>query len=571
MVISTDPHDRRRFVPLHVGPSILPLCSLFNRMVRFAHRPHLTAVKDIRFGFTASYAQILTDVLHLRNHLRETLSPEILTRLEKDEKVFINLLGPGGYEYTVGFLAIFALGAVVVPISPDLPVKEAGSLVQRCQADGMLSSEVSVPKAMELASLVRTTKKPGYTLTKIRQHIMNHPLEPSKILISADHVLNSLVIFTSGTTGPPKGAVRRRSFLWETSLMTVDQYGLSEGAIVLHTLPVHHITGISTQIPFLLVGGCIESRSGGFSTEWTWERIRQGGLAYFSGVPTMYMRLMQYYETTLAKLPTELHDEYVSGIREFKALLCGTSALPRPLQQKWTKLRGGRSILTRYGGTEFGAGFQVPIYARGVPDGSVGVITPGVDLKLSHGDEGEILMKSPLLFSKYLFDPDATAKVHDADGYFKTGDIARREGDYYFIMGRASVDIIKSGGYKLSALDIEREILGLGYVSEVMVVGVDDEEFGQRLAAAIVLDPASIQVNEGRVTGEQSLTLRELRGDLRTTLAGYKMPTVLRVVKEIPKSATGKVQKKNLSPKMFPAGGHPEVEVWKTTSRSAKL
>ncbi|KAK2800599.1 hypothetical protein FQN51_005982 [Onygenales sp. PD_10] len=539
MVATTDPHDRRRFVPRHVGPNILPSSTLFTRMTRFAHRPDHIAIKDLRFGVTAGYAQVLTDVLHIRNQLRKTLPVDILTRLDNDEEVFINLLGPGEKPLSYRTNDMQA---------PDLPVKEAATLIQRCRADAILVSDISVPLATELVSLISATSKPGYTLTKIREHILNPKMEPSKILVSSDHVLEGE---GSGTTGPPKGAVRRRSFLTETSFMMADQYGISEGDVILHTLPVHHITGISNQIPFLLVGGCIEFRSGGFNTEWTWERIRQGGLAYFTGVPTIYMRLMQHYENTLSKIPREQHDEYVKGIRGFKALLCGTSALPRPLQQKWTKLRGGKSILTRYGGTEFGSGFQ----------GSVGVIVPGVDLKLSNGDEGEILLKSPLSFSKYLFDPETTANAHDADGYFKTGDIARREGKYYFILGRASVDIMKSGGYKLSALDIEREILGLEYVSEVMVVGVEDEEFGQRVAAAIVL----------RNGTKQSLTLEELRKDLRQTLAGYKMPTILRVVKELPKNATGKVQKKKLTPEMFPAGGHPDVQTWKRTSRSTKL
>src|ERR1700761_7455456 len=140
-------------------------------------------------------------------------------------------------------------------------------------------------------------------------------------------------------------------------------------------------------------------------------------------------------------------------------------------------------------GTEFGNAFTVTpwLAKQGVPDGSVGTKGPGVDLKLSNGDEGEVLIRTPIMFSKYLFDEEATRNILDEDGYFKTGDIARREGDFYFIQGRASVDILKSGGYKISALDVEREILGLEYVAEVMVVGVPDEEFGDRVSAAIVL------------------------------------------------------------------------------------
>ncbi|KAF2833668.1 acetyl-CoA synthetase-like protein [Ophiobolus disseminans] len=171
------------------------------------------------------------------------------------------------------------------------------------------------------------------------------------------------------------------------------------------------------------------------------------------------------------------------------------------------------------------------------------------------------------MFSKYLNDPEATANAHDSNGYFQTGDIARREGGYFFILGRASLDIIKSGGYKISALDIERELLGLPYIAEAMVVGVADEEFGQRVAALISLQEEELtDAFLGRSEDTESmLTIAELRQDLRDKLAGYKMPTLLRIVNgELPKSATGKVQKKILGPKFFPVGYHkcPEVQQW---------
>ena len=173
-------------------------------------------------------------------------------------------------------------------------------------------------------------------------------------------------------------------------------------------------------------------------------------------------------------------------------------------------------------------------------------------MKLTGEVEGEVLVKSPIMFSKYLYDEHATRSSLDEQGYFKTGDVARREGDMYWILGRASIDIIKSGGYKISALDIEREILGLEYVSEVMVVGVEDEEFGQRVAAAVVL----------KEDGPQDLNIERLRQDLRSSLAGYKMPTILRVVNELKKNATGKVVKKVLLPEYFPKDGHPQVQKW---------
>lgn len=181
------------------------------------------------------------------------------------------------------------------------------------------------------------------------------------------------------------------------------------------------------------------------------------------------------------------------------------------------------------------------------------------------------------MFSKYLNDPEATANAHDAEGFFRTGDIARREGRYYYIVGRASLDIIKSGGYKISALDIERELLALPYIAEAMVVGVIDEEFGQRVAALVSLQEEDLTdaFLESYGNTDHVLTIADLRKDLRDRLAGYKMPTLLRVVNgELPKTATGKVRKKVLGPQFFPADYHlcQEVQQWVTSTRQlAKL
>lgn len=157
-------------------------------------------------------------------------------------------------------------------------------------------------------------------------------------------------------------------------------------------------------------------------------------------------------------------------------------------------------------------------------------------------------------------DPEATKNAHDSDGWYKTGDIARREGSFYFIVGRASVDIIKSGGYKISALDVERACLRLPFVNEAMAVGVEDEEFGQRVGAVLAVKNAS------------NVTLAQVRSALRGQLAGYKLPTLLRVVEgEIPKGATGKVQKKILGPKLIPSPGYEEiaeVQVWKNPKQA---
>lgn len=187
--------------------------------------------------------------------------------------------------------------------------------------------------------------------------------------LALDEKKPGLIIFTSGTTGRPKAAVKRRAFLSDAALAVADMYELTSDDVILHVLPVHHATGIGINfLPFLVAGGCIEFQSGGFDAAWMWERWKQGGLTCFSGVPTIYMRMMQYYETHLANLPTAERDRYIAGARQFKSLLCGTSALPRNLQQKWTALRDGKKLLTRYGATEFGAVFMTSPSHVDVPE-----------------------------------------------------------------------------------------------------------------------------------------------------------------------------------------------------------
>jgi malonyl-CoA/methylmalonyl-CoA synthetase len=447
---------------------------------------------------------------------------------------------------------------VAVPISLDLPIKEATYFATKCKSSMVLTANKCLKLGRDLENVMRNSANPSFQCVEIASHLMQTPLPLEEIIVSSDKYFDmnksGMIIFTSGTTGPPKGAVKRRGFFIDVATMFSDQYDMREGDLVLHVLPVHHATGVTlTLLPFLWAGGTIEFRSGGFDVAWTWERMKKGDLDFFSGVPTIYMRLMAYHEQQLSKLPASQRQQYDEGARRIRSMLCGTSALPRPLQNKWTRLRGGKPILTRYGLTEAGNAFNVAPWLESVPDGTVGPKMAGVDVKLTAYPEGEILIKSPIMFSKYLFDREATAASLDEEGYFKTGDIARKEGDHYFILGRASVDIIKSGGYKISALDIEREILGLDYVAEVMVVGIEDEEFGQRVAAAIVLKP-DVQ--------KDGLTLERLRADLRSSLAGYKMPTLLRVVDELRKNATGKVIKKVLIPEYFPSQDAEGVQKW---------
>ena len=576
--------DRTYHVPQHIGPTVLPAQPFFNRFVRFAHSvPPRLCIRDSNTGFEATHLQVLTDVLAFRSRIWDTLSQAVRHQLDRREEVYVAILAPGGYEYTVAMLAALAIGAAVVPMTVHLPPEEALYFATKSRAAAVLCSSDSMKLGTSLEKLVKDIyPKSTFTCIPIAPSTHNPPLPPDEIKISSDQYLSDnspgVVIFTSGTTGPPKGAVMRRGFIHDVALGVADHYNFGPEDTMLHLLPVHHATGIGINFFPCLVSGCvIEFKSGSFSAEWTWNRWRQGGITVFSGVPTIYMRMMRYYEQVLASKPDSEREEFVRGAKGIKACLCGTSALPKPIADFWEQLLG-RKIVLRYGATEFGAIFKVRLGDENVPDGSVGTLFAGVDAQLrdeetgTYGDQGEVVVRSPAgeMFSKYIWDPEATAKAHTKEGYYRTGDIARREEKYYFIEGRASIDIIKSGGYKISALDIEREVLALPYVAEVMVVGVADLEFGERVGAAVVLKEAGDQKGE-LVT---RLTIERLRQDLRARLAGYKMPTILRIIEgELPKSGTGKVVKKILGPQFFPKDylELAEVQAWSLNAKNAKL
>lgn len=575
--------DRTLHVPRHVGPHILPAHPFFNRLVRFASAiPPRLCVVDDNSGVEATHLQVLTDALAFRQRIWDSLSPAVRQQLDDREEVYIAILAAGGYEFTVAIIAALAIGAAVVPMTVALPPEEALYFATKSRAAAVICSSAALELGRALEKLVKeqdTTS--SFTCISVAESLNNPPLHPNEIKVSSDLYLSDnapgVVIFTSGTSGPPKGAVMRRGFIHDTALSVADAYELGPQDTMLHLLPVHHATGIGLNFFPSLISGCVlEFKSGSFSAEWTWERWRRGGITVFSGVPTIYMRMMRYFEQKLAAKPNVT--EYLQGARSIKACLCGTSALPKPIADFWAHILGKRIVL-RYGATEIGAVFKVRLGDENVPDGSVGNLFAGGDVKLrneetgEYGDEGEVVVRSPAgeLFSKYIWDPAATAKAHTPDGYYRTGDIARHENGYYWILGRASIDIIKSGGYKISALDIEREVLALPYVAEVMVVGVPDLEFGERVAAAVVLKEPEDQKGEP-IT---KLSIERLREDLRARLAGYKLPTILRLIEgELPKSGTGKVVKKVLGPQFFPKNyaDLKEVHAWSSQGdKKAKL
>ncbi|CAI5645263.1 unnamed protein product [Oreochromis niloticus] len=274
----------------------------------------------------------------------------------------------------------------------------------------------------------------------------------------------------------------------------------------------------------------------------------------FMAVPTIYSKLIQYYDQHF----TQPHvKDFVKAVckERIRLMVSGSAALPLPTLQRWEEITG-HTLLERYGMTEIGMALSNPLKGPRVP-GAVGLPLPGVEVRIvmnntinttivegTHketqvragleGKEGELLVRGPSVFKEYFNKPQETRESFTDDGWFKTGDTAVYEDGVYWIMGRTSVDIIKSGGYKISALDVERHLLAHPDITDVAVIGAPDATWGQKVTAVV-------QLKRGK-----SMTLPELKTWAREHMAPYNIPTGLVVVEEMPRNQMGKVNKKDL-------------------------
>jgi len=258
-------------------------------------------------------------------------------------------------------------------------------------------------------------------------------------------------------------------------------------------------------------------------------------LTLFMAVPTIYVKLIDLWE----KASPIDRQRMSEGCRRMRLMVSGSAALPVPILEKWRTI-SGHVLLERYGMTEIGMGLSNSLQGQRFP-GCVGTPLPGVEAKLADesgnpvapGDPGEILVRGKTVFLEYWRRPEDTRKAF-RDGWFLTGDVAVEENGIYRILGRNSVDIIKTGGYKVSALEIEEVLLTHPDIKEVAVVGVPDPIWGERVCAVLVLKDGG------------DLTIEALRTWGKERLASYKVPKEAMVLEQLPRNAMGKVSKPDL-------------------------
>jgi malonyl-CoA/methylmalonyl-CoA synthetase len=337
----------------------------------------------------------------------------------------------------------------------------------------------------------------------------------------------ALVVYTSGTTGPPKGAVLPRRAVSSNLDALADAWAWTGDDVVVHALPLFHVHGlvIGSLGPLRLGGG--SHHVGRFDPAALAAALEGDGTMLFA-VATMHRRLADAAESD------EAVRRALSGAR---LLVSGSAALPAAEHVRIERLTGQR-VVERYGMTETLMNTAVRADGERKP-GAVGLPLAGVEVRIEAeaGEEiGEILVRGPNLFLGYLNRPDATAEAVDADGWFHTGDLATRDDDGYVrIVGRRATDLIKSGGFKIGAGEIENALLEHPAVADVAVTGEPDDDLGERIVAWVV-------VSEGHDEPEAA----ELADHVARLLTPHKRPRVVRYIDELPRNALGKVQKARL-------------------------
>ena len=434
----------------------------------------------------------------------------------------VAVLAESCLETCVAVIGALRAGVPVIPVNPRAGARELTHIVEDSEPQALLLRPgTEAPTAFGSCPVVTVElDAPGNEL-----EAAGEPLDPESA---------ALIVYTSGTTGPPKGAVLPRRALAANLDALADAWAWTTGDNVAHGLPLFHVHGLVVGILGPVRRGGTAMHVGRFSPEAIGTALSDGATMVF-GVPTMYRRLAEAAESA---------PELATALGRARLLISGSAALPRAEHERLARLTG-REVLERYGMTE--TLINTAVRADGEPGpGTVGEPLPGVELRLvdedgapfdARDDEtvGEIEVRGPNLFLGYLNQPTATAETM-RDGWFRTGDMATRNARGYIrIVGRRATDLIKSGGYKIGAGEIEAALREHPAVTDAAVTGEPDEDLGERVVAWVVL-------REGAQTGAA-----ELIDHVAAGLAPHKRPRTVHFLDDLPRNELGKVQKQRLS------------------------
>lgn len=474
-------------------------------------------------------------------------------------------LVPPGFSHVAVQWGIWRAGGVAVPLAESHPLPEWARVLDDARPETVVAGPETSgrirPLAEERGIALRTTGELGLPLRGSGPAGASGPVGPSRSTASLPALAadrRALIVYTSGTTGTPKGVVHTHATLEAQVRSLVEAWEWTADDHILLTLPLHHVHGIVNVLTCALWSGACCQILPSFDAEEVWERLARGDLTLFMAVPTVYHRLIRAWE----EADGETRNRWSEGARGLRLTVSGSAALPVRTLERWREITG-HTLLERYGMTEIGMGLGNPMDEDERRPAHVGRPFPGIEVRRvdeegrvveDPSEPAELEVRGPTVFREYWDRPEETeAAFHD--GWFRTGDVAVIEDGHYRLLGRKGVDILKTGGYKVSALEVEEALREHPAVEACAVVGVPDEEWGERVVAAVVPPEGEGGSPEGaagprkglaatasRSPGPEALA-EELRAFLRARLAPYKVPKEIRIVEALPRNAVGKVRK----------------------------
>ncbi|MEM8864084.1 MAG: acyl-CoA synthetase [Planctomycetota bacterium] len=470
-------------------------------------------------GCVTSYSQLLDDSARVASALLES-SIDLL----EDRVAF---LAPPGPDYVSTQWGVWRAGGVAVPLSLGAAEKELAYTVSDSGVKVVVASAAYAEHAQSLCT------QAGARLVPYENTSQSTVRELPKV----ERTRRAMILYTSGTTSKPKGVVTTFDGLEAQIESLVEAWRWQSSDTTPLFLPLHHVHGIVNVLLCALWSGACVDAFPRFDAQQILRSVAEGAYSVFMAVPTVYVKLIQ----VLQDLSPDERERVVAEFRDMRLMVSGSAALPASVHNHWRELTG-QALLERYGMTEIGMALSNPYDGERRP-GAVGLPLPGVDVRLvaedgtvaaAEGVQGEIQVRGRTVFGEYWNRPEATREAF-REGWFCTGDIAVREEGYYRILGRSSVDIIKSGGYKLSALEIEASLLDHPSIKECAVVGLADDTWGEVVAAALVAEDGP------------DIDPEEVRAWCQGVMSAYKVPRRFLITEQLPRNVMGKITKPAVS------------------------
>ncbi|EGD95906.1 hypothetical protein TESG_03369 [Trichophyton tonsurans CBS 112818] len=516
------------------------------QLLAIAHQtpPAETVIEDDALGCQKTYPEFLADIVATRELLRAQLPPSALDTqgllCEKRQNMVV--LAKSSYEFLVAFFAIRSLEG------------EADYLLSMTSSISILAGRGSMERASNIRTYMEQTKSESLTVVPVSSDAK--PLGGTGRAIETDHGCimapdgSGLIMLTSGTTGRPKGAVLPRCSIIGTGVR-------EPGSVALVYRPNHWMGGVRDVIQSLLSGRRVYSLKAKLRdarAEDVLRAFRTTLITHVAFMPDVLRRMMLLLTRgrDQSDIPQEERDLWHGYFRGLSMLRCSGGFLERSVRDFWIGLMG-LPFDNFYSSTELGGlaiGGPSQIY------GSMGTPIPGIKVKLSEGDRGEVCVKSPKMLLRYIGNKHTIESIFDKEGYYKTGDLAKYINGEYIFAGRVATDCIQYTIFQFSTLAVEDGLTSLPYISEACVVAVPHTKFRQLCGAVVRLRPDSQIPNN-------MTTLGLIRSDLEGSLPAYMMPTLLKVLKheeELPCTVAGKPKKKEILSIYFGSVNGAQVE-----------